>query len=391
MQSVKCEQRHLNIRSKAIELGFDRIGFTPAEVPLEDQKTFESYCRGEAGANLEYLTKDPKKRMDVRSFFPGAQTIISLGVGYFQGAIPPQPGPGFGRVARYAWGLDYHRVISDRLDQLVSFLREELGQNVKMTRGADSLPLLEKSFARTAGLGFIGKNSVLIVPPGVREMSSVGKLGSWIFLGEIILDLPVSAPDPEPKNKTNCGDCTRCGASCPTNALDKPYTLDAGRCISYLTIENKGPIPRELRKKMGHWIFGCDDCQDVCSFNAGTSKTRWPEFEADQGPGPWVSLREVLAIPDQLSFIDRWAGTSFLRTKRKGLVRNSCVAAGNSQDESLIPNLKTLLTDPDPLVRGHAIWACGELLPAKERRNLAERLLKVESDRWVREECESLL
>jgi epoxyqueuosine reductase len=264
-------------------------------------------------------------------------------------------------------------------------VRALIGSEVKSTLAVDSKPLLERALARSASLGFTGKNTLLIVPRSARF-----HMRSWIFLSEVLLDIPYEG-DPGPDILDGCGSCTKCLTACPTGAFEGPYRLRADSCISYLTIENKGGIPFEFREKLGDWIFGCDICQDVCPFNARAFETRWPEFSADRGAGPWMSLSEILAIPDQSSFKAQWGQTPLARAKRKGLVRNACVAAGNSKDESLLPFLDALLSDEESLVRGHALWALSKIRPGEKTRLAADRLWKNDSDEGVRRECEVVL
>lgn len=206
--------------------------------------------------------------------------------------------------------------------------------------------------AQTAGLGFVGKNTMLIAPQGTAQYH----VGSWVFLSEILLDLPFEG-DVEKNDAQGCGGCTKCLTACPTDAFDGAYKLKAEKCISYLTIENKGGIPPEMRSAIGEWVYGCDVCQDVCPFNARAKESKWPEFTADKGVGPWVSLSEILTCPDQTTFKKKWGHTPLLRAKRKGLIRNACIAAGNSGEESLIPPLEALLNDTEPMIREHAAWA----------------------------------
>ncbi len=308
------------IKGKALELGFDRIGFSASP--------------------------------SVRSF-PTAKTIVSLGIGYFPGRLPPKPGPGFGRVARFAWGRDYHGVIKERLLRLAEFLERELGFGRPLKFGADAMPLLEKPAAQAAGLGFIGKNSLLILP----------RFGSWAFLADFILENPLAENEIPKTSGMGCGACQHCRESCPTGALETPHQLDHARCISFLTIENKGEIPEASRKKLRDWIFGCDECQEICPFNTDENpkKNLWPEFEPHQGPGPWISLEEILRTPDSAAFKQRWKDSSLMRAKRKGLIRNACVAAGNSGDLGLVPALRALLNDSEPLIPIHARWALDQL------------------------------
>jgi epoxyqueuosine reductase len=330
------------------------------------------------------MTRDPHARANPASAAPHARSVLTVGVSYYQGALPPKPGAGFGRVARYAWGEDYHPLILSRLEALAARLPDVLGQPVSSYPAVDTRPLLERALARSAGLGFTGKNTVTIVP----RSGAAGRfhVGSFIFLGEILLDIESDAPVERPAD--GCGSCRRCLDVCPTRAFDGPYRLNAGRCISYLTIENKGPIARELRAAVGDWIFGCDLCQDVCPFNARAFDTRWPELRAERGAGAWLGLDDVLRL-DAAAFKARFAETPLARSKRRGLLRNACVVAGNSGDERLAPSLEDLTADREPLARGHALWALARLSPARARRR-ADALLR-DDDAGVRDEARFVL
>ncbi|MCG3204533.1 MAG: Epoxyqueuosine reductase [Elusimicrobia bacterium] len=304
------------------------------------------------------MARDPKKRLDPPSAFPKAKSVLSLGVSYFQGPFPEKPGPGFGRVARYAWGLDYHSIITERLQLLLIDIQEILGKADGAFVAVDTKPLLERSLAQQAGLGFVGKNTLLIMP---RSPSLQFHVGSWIFLAEILLTLDPSLIEATKTPLGGCGSCKKCLVACPTDAFEGPYRLRAEKCISYLTIENKGAIPLDLRSKMGDWIFGCDICQEVCPFNAAAFETRWPEFKADQGVGPWISLKEIFEMDNETKFKNRLSVTPLSRPKRRGLIRNACVVAGNSGDRSLIPALRKLAMDSEQLIAEHAAWALERL------------------------------
>lgn len=336
---------------------------------------------------MAYMSTNVSLRENPNKLLSDAKTILTLGVSYYQGDLPEKPGAGFGRVARYAWGLDYHDVIIDRLNQFLQALKTKLGCEIKAVTAVDTKPLMERSLAAVSHLGFIGKNTVLISP-----QSSAGfHVGSWIFLAEILIDQDLMIENTPPPALGGCGACARCLDACPTRAFDGPYRLNSNKCISYLTIENKGPIPRELRSKIGDWIFGCDICQDVCPFNARAARTQWPEFEPARGTGAWISLRDILNIPNQKAFELKFGKTPLSRPKRRGLLRNACVAAGNSRAASLVTDLAPLLDDPEPLIRGHALWAMGQLAPSKKVKIWAEKILSHETNQGVIEECQAHL
>jgi epoxyqueuosine reductase len=384
------------IKSLARSLGFDLAAFASIDIPEEDRDFFLRWCAEGKAAGMGWLSREPARRAEPRTLLSEALGIITLGVSYFQGPVPPAPASPSGRVARYAWGEDYHDVILLRLAEFESRLRDFF-PDLKARPAIDAQPLLERAFARRAGLGFAGKNTNLIAP----------RAGSWIFLTELVANLelppdgpvsgssgpgnPARVPSGAPgvrllgaRRPQGCGSCVQCQTQCPTGALDTPYALDSRLCISYHTIENRGWIPRELRPKMGNWLFGCDECQEVCPFNARAKETLWPEFRADRGAGPWVSLAEVLDLGTEEAFKERFKGTALLRARRAGLVRNACVVAANVGADGRTRSLleERLDHDPDPLVRGHAAWALGR----SGRKDSLTRALPRENDSAVREE-----
>ena len=337
---------------------------------------------------MTYMLDAPAKRLHPQATYRGAETVLTIGISYYKGEFPTKPGPAFGRVARYAWGLDYHEVISKRLEQLVATIESMLG-GVRVATAVDSKPLMERALAQSASLGFLGKNTLLIIP---RQLQGAFHVGSWIFLAEILLSAPLeqTLSSPSTEAPAGCGSCTRCMTECPTGAFDRPYFVKSERCISYLNIENKGWIPTEMRPRLSDWIFGCDVCQEVCPFNARAFKSRWPEFESDQGAGPWVSLKEMLSIPDQPAFKKRWGHTPLARPKRRGLLRNALVVAGNSRDGNLIPSILALLEDSEPILRGHAFWALNQLSPSAAKA-AANQKWSSEIDADVRAELDLIL
>jgi epoxyqueuosine reductase len=365
----------LDVKGLARRFGFDVAAVAPLQISESDRDFFRDWCRDGMAADMAWLTRDPDRRSEPQKLLPEAASVLTLGVSYFQGPLPPRPQIPSGRVARYAWGLDYHDVIVKRLEEFRAALEKECGPGLKTRHALDSQPLLERAFARRAGLGFIGKNTNLIAP-GV---------GSWIFLTELLVNVPLSADEPIAQG---CGGCTECQSACPTNALDTAFKLDARKCIAYHTIENRGWIPVEFRGKMGDWIFGCDDCQDVCPFNARAKETQWPEFRAENGTGAWISLADILRIKTPEAFKARFRGTPVLRAKRAGLVRNACLAAASQRAEELLPLLTDCLSDAEPIVRGHAAWAVGKFPFEKTRRDL-DAALSRESDPQVRMEIQN--
>jgi len=308
---------------------------------------------------MAYLERNAYKRIEPEKVLATAKSIITLAVSYENADLSPAkqdiaPGAHHAKIARYARFTDYHNVIGERLTLLTDFVNQ-LGEATRSLWYIDTGPFLERDLAQRAGLGFIGKHTNLISR----------KLGNWIFLSEIITTLELEADDPE---TNRCGTCSRCITACPTEAIRAPFQLDARRCISYLTIELKGSIPLELRPLIGNRIYGCDDCLAVCPWNRFAREGSLmkahsrPEFATPD-------LLELLSL-DDIGFKKRFAGTPMLRTKRRGLLRNVCVALGNIGDESEIPALKKAANDPESLIAEHAQWAALEI----QHRTNANRL-----------------
>lgn len=355
------------IRQRAVELGFDLIGFAPAGPAPGAQRFVDWLAAGHHG-EMGYLAREDavQKRLDPARVLPNVRTVIMVGVSYETLAVPADVlrDPSRGRIARYAWGADYHDVITPALRAFGDWIAKESRAYV------DTGPVLERAWAEHCGLGFIGKNTCLIH----RERGSFLFLGA-VLIAEEIYDLrwPIgdsNAPATQQseienrKSKIGCGSCTRCLDACPTNAFPQAGALDARRCISYLTIELKGDIPIDLRRRMGNWIFGCDICQDVCPYvrrfsqPAHSALSRAFYLVDVECAAP--KLIDVLRL-DRAGFNARFKGTPILRAKRRGLLRNACVAAANWGDASLLPALHTLATDGEPLIRSHALWAISQM------------------------------
>ena len=336
------------VRSRALELGFDACRFTDARVP-DHVDTFHRWLRDGCHGGMAYLERTRDRRSDPQLVLPGARTIIVLAVSYSAG--PNRGGaeggdPGRGVVARYARHTDYHDVVGARLRELRAYV-DTFGNGVtRSLEYLDTGPILERSLAHRAGLGFIGKHTNLIGHG----------LGNWILLAAILTTLPIE-PDPAAKNR--CGTCVRCLAACPTGAITEPFRLDARRCISYLTIEHRGPIPEELRPLMGRRIFGCDDCLAACPWNRFAVESRMMR-DAYRGDLDEPSLMDLLAL-GECDFRARFRGTPFERTKRRGLLRNVAVALGNVGGPEALPGLHLAARDPEPLIAEHASWAIGRI------------------------------
>ncbi|MCB9077113.1 MAG: tRNA epoxyqueuosine(34) reductase QueG [Anaerolineaceae bacterium] len=353
------------IKQKAYDLGFDLIGIAPAE-RAPHAEAYRRWLTHNYQADMQWLARDPQRREDPRCVVDGAQAVVVVGLSYFR--LDP-PGdlwrdPARGRIARYAWGLDYHDVILPRLRALGDFIEQETGRPLRQRSYIDTGPILERDFAAQAGLGFIGKNTLLISP----------KLGSYLFLGEILVDLDLEIDPPasdggatcrvslpgQAKRLGTCGRCTRCLDICPTHAFPAPYILDSRRCIAYLTIELRGLIPPELRPLLKNWIFGCDECQEICPWVRRYSHPSGADFL--RYDPDWVApkLLDLLAL-DEAGFRARFKGTPLQRTKRRGLLRNVAVALGNWGSPAALPALEPALQDPEPLIREHAAWAIGRI------------------------------
>jgi len=337
----------------ARDLEFDLCRFARADVPEHGVEFREWLDRGEGG-EMNYLARNAEKRCDPQQVLPEAKTVIVLALNYFQGddsveasvppaMIAPDTGAATGKIARYAWGDDYHRLIEKKLAVLDDFLRRRGGSQKCYV---DTGPMLERDHAAAAGIGWHGKSTMLLN----RE------LGTWFFLAEILTTLEF-APDALQKNY--CGHCTRCIDACPTGAITAPHQVDARRCISYLTIELKGAIPPELRPLIGDRIYGCDDCLDACPWNRFARVSRETAF-ARRPEIARMKLRDYLSLDDD-KFRRLFRNSPIKRTKRRGFLRNVCVALGNVGMAEDLPALEKAATDPEPLIAEHAQWAVEQI------------------------------
>lgn len=342
------------IAELARELGFHRAAIVPIEPPRRHELYTSWLAAGHAG-EMAYLAQPDhiSQRANLRSLLDSARSLIVVALAYDRRDpdAPIAPDRLRGRIARYARGEDYHLVMRDKLVALGTALADKLGRPVASRPCVDSAPVLEREWAERGGLGFVAKNTMLIAPG----------LGSYIVLGELLVDVDLPATD-EPQ-KPRCGSCRACLDACPTGAFVDAYLLDARRCISYLTIEHEGVIPRELRAQVGTWVFGCDVCQEVCPFNAGAPK---PGDEPEPRLRPRTTehaLPDLIALAhigaNQLrQFVKR---TALRRISREVLLRNVAVALGNTGSRDAIPALVSLLSHASPVVRAHAIWALRQL------------------------------
>ena len=389
------------IKEYAYELGFDTARISSAEAFPEAERVIKERIAQGLMDGLPWFTAE---RADVSchpdALLPDARSIISLAMFYLTEQPDdenagtdnnPTQGPR-GRISRYAWGDDYHEVIKPKLQQFALWLRQyargEINGELETRLFVDTGRMVDRAVAQRAGLGWYGKNTNILTKGW----------GSWVFLAEIVTNLPLAADTP---TRANCGSCEICLHACPTQAFPAPYVLDNTRCISYLTIELRGSIPIELRPSMGNLIFGCDICQQVCPVNKVVEKRlgfrkeageagqllqvrRREEFRPRAGIGSNPELIPLLSLTEE-QFRERFRSSPIRRTKRRGLLRNVCVALGNSGDPLAVPALVNALSDYEPLVRGHAAWALG-CIGGEQAKHALDDVLASEDDEEVRKE-----
>ena len=367
------------VQALARELGFDRVGITSAE-PFEQAEAvaLERVRDGLMDGLPWYHEARVRRGASPSEILPGARSIISLAMSYYvDDELPQDQEPLMrGQVARYARGRDYHGVMQRRLKQLVTSLSERIGRPVQAKIYVDTGPMQDRAVAERAGVGWFGKNTNVLT----------SSHGSWVFLGQIVTDLEL---EPDAPLKKTCGRCTTCIDDCPTGALIAPYVLDNSKCISYLTIELRGPIPRHLRPLVGDWVFGCDICQDVCPVNRKAQPTREPSFRTGEHGYAAMDLLPLLSMTES-EFRERFAGSAIWRAKYAGLLRNACVALGNIGDARAVPALTTALGHESSLVRGHAAWALGAI-GGESARVALESAQATESDEGVQDEIAAAL
>ncbi len=324
--------------ARAEALGFDLCRVAPCEAPPHADAFHHWLGEGRAG-EMAWLERNKDRRTDPQKVLPGARSVIALAMNYFQGDATRADG----KIARYAWGEDYHELIESRLRELDTFLQTHGGVQKCYV---DTGPILERDFAARAGLGWHGKSTMLVSP----------RLGTWFFLAEILTTLDIEADLPQPDR---CGSCTRCIDACPTGAITAPHSLDARRCISYLTIEFKGSIPLEFRPLIGDRIYGCDDCLTVCPWNRFAQVSREGAFAARRET-TGLSLADYLAL-DDAGFRELFRKSPIKRIKRRSFLRNVCVALGNVGTPRDLPALARAADDAEPLIAEHARWAIGRI------------------------------
>jgi epoxyqueuosine reductase len=334
------EQSAENVKTIAAALGFDDCRIAAVTGPAAHAAEFREWIAGGEHGDMDYMAKTPVRRADPREVLPGVQSVVTVALNYFRESTPA---PGGGRIARYAHGDDYHDVMDARLRDLAAALTE-MGGTQRLY--VDTGPVLERDWASAAGLGWNGKSTVQIHT----------RLGAWFFLGEVLTTLDLA---PDPPSRDRCGTCTRCITACPTRAITAPHHVDARRCISYLTIEHKGPIPEEFRRAIGDRIYGCDDCLDACPWNRFARESRETAFAARPYVTQW-QLRDFLTLTDG-TFRNLFRWSPIRRLKRPGFLRNVCVALGNTGTVADLPALDAAAADPNPLIAEHAIWARSQI------------------------------
>jgi len=378
------------VRERAYALGFDLVRLTSAEPFPRAEEALKTRIAAGFFEGMDWLTPERAEvSSDPRALLPGARSVVALGVFYLTDAPRDLNAPGepHGRVSAYAWGDDYHEVIRRQLDALAAFVRELAAPGEEKTIVfCDTGRMVDRAVAQRSGLGWYGKNTNILTKGW----------GSWVFLAELVTSLDLT---PDPPLAANCGQCEVCLHACPTNAFVAPYILDARRCISYLTIEHRGAIPLELRPLIGAHIFGCDICQEVCPVNLVAERRLRAsgrlgagdrlEFRPRAQVGSSPALIPLLAL-DEAGFRERFSHSPIKRTKRRGLLRNVCVALGNLGDPAAIPALIGALGDAEPLVRGHAAWALGRIGGAEARAAL-EAALTSDAEPSVRAEVRQAL
>ena len=368
------------IAAMSRELGFARAAIVPIEPPRRHEVYTRWLADGRAG-EMAYLAapEHVAQRADLRALLADARSLIVVALAYDRADPVPADALLRGKIARYARGEDYHLVMRDRLVALADRVAAELGRPVASRPCVDSAPVLEREWAERAGVGFVAKNTMVIAPG----------LGSYVVLGELLLDVELAPTAPSEPPRPRCGACRSCLDACPTRAFVDAFLLDARRCISYLTIEHHGAIPRELRPAIGTWVFGCDVCQEVCPFNAGAGP-------ADGEVEGLLRARSIdHALPDLVALAGKGANqlrqlvkrTALRRVPRDMLLRNVAIALGNCSDRAAaMPHILTLLGDASPLVRGAAVWALCQAASADQFAALRSRRLPDETDIDVRAE-----
>ena len=367
------------IKRLAVQNGLPIVAVTTAEsFPGLGEYLAEHVAAGRM-AGLDWFTAERGAfSADPRNLQETARSIVSVGVPYWsRDPGKPVDDEPRGRISRYAWGVDYHDLLKERLRRLHAAIEAEVGRPVEARFLTDTARIVDRAVAARSGLGWYGKHTCIIVP---------GR-GSWVMLGELLLDLEL---EPDAPLSRDCGRCTICLNRCPTGAIIAPYVVDTPRCLSFQTIEQRGPIPREIRPLLGDWVFGCDVCQEVCPYTKAAKPEPDPAFLPRRLENAYPSLRWLLRMTQE-EFREVYRGTAVVRAKRRGLARNAAVALGNVGTEEDVPYLQEAAESHDePLVRGHAIWALSRIGGARARQ-VIERRWREEPDEQVREEIAAAL
>ena len=347
---ANTEQQKKEIINFAKSVGFDLVRVAPIKISNKYNNIFKRWISEGQHGSMTYLSNRVKEQKRVIDLLPGTKSVIMFGVNYYYEDQRKRK-LDEGWISRYAFTRDYHKTIKKKLKDVSRFISERYGAETKFY--IDTGPILEKAYAETSGMGYMGKNTCLITE----------QFGSWVFLAELLTTLEL--PEDENTLKINCGTCNRCVTYCPTDAINSTGTIDARKCISYLTIENKDGIPLELRKKVGGWIFGCDICQEICPHNGRQIPADLESYTEIRIKDRVLALSEILAIENDEKFLTMFAGTPLMRAKRRGLIRNACVVAGNSGQKKLIPFLQNIVhREEDMMLKEHANWAIKEILRA---------------------------
>ncbi len=357
MSGIDLSQLGDSLRAEARQLGFGLVGIAAAVEPTGYSRFLQWLESGYAG-RMEYLERRKRAYASPEHVLSGVRSLVMLGLDYNTG-IRGRSEPGAGRVSRYAWGeVDYHDLIWSKLSQLENWLRQQVPE-VAVRGVVDTAPLLEREFAQLAGLGWQGKNTLLINP----------QRGSYFFLAALLTNL--SLPSDAGFTTDHCGTCRRCLDACPTQAFPQPYVLDATRCLSYLTIELRDPIPEALRRGVGDWLFGCDICQEVCPWNRFSPQAEEASFHPRQENG-LEPLVELIGLSEP-QFRERFRHTPLWRPKRRGIVRNAAIVLGNQRYQPAVAALVRALDDPEELIRGAVAWALGQIGGSDARKGLLAR------------------
>jgi epoxyqueuosine reductase len=368
-----------SIKAAAAELGFQRTVIASLAPMESERQEYERWLALGYAAGMEYLKRNPHFRTSPQLLYPEGRSAIVVSVSYYS-EVPPPPAGFFGKVARYAVGLDYHAVIRAKLRELNERIEKIAGRKVLAKAFTDDVSLFEQGLAARHGLGFAGRHTLIIGPQ---------MMGTYNFVAELITDLELDADEPY---EGTCGKCFRCGEGCPTDAIEYGVGVNSNKCISYLTIENKGGIPLGLRKQLGRWVFGCDVCQDVCPYNGRPNTAPWEEFSPDKGTGHYLDLFSILDLESETAFRERFAHTPLRRPKLRGLSRNSLTVIGNiladesralqctlSEEElsgAAARLVEYIETEPEPMLREHAYWALAQFDCAETHSRLKSLIVR---------------